>query len=141
MGHAAEIVRAMVAAQDAGDTVGYAARFATDGEFVHPAATVEGRAALAEFIGGFHAAFPDGRHEITRLVEAGDVVAMEGTWTATHTGPLPMPDGSGIPPTGRTVTIRWAGFARLADGQVVSLHGYYDQLAFMTQLGLVPQAA
>ena len=141
MGTAAETVCAMVATQDAGDTAGYAASFAPDGEFVHPAATVRGREELAQFIGGYHTAFPDGSHEITRLVEAGDVVAMEGTWTGTQTGALPTPDGGQIPPTGRTVTIRWAGFAQLADGQIVSLHGYYDQGAFMAQLGLVPQPA
>jgi predicted ester cyclase len=155
MGTAAEQVRTMIRRQDAGDTQGYAGGFTPDGEFVHPAATVRGREALAAFIGGYHAAFPDGRHEVTRLLEAGDVVAgdvvagdvvagdvvaMEGTFTGTHTGPLPGPEGE-IAPTGRTVTIRWSGFAHVVDGQVRSLHGYYDQLAFLGQLGLVPRPA
>jgi steroid delta-isomerase-like uncharacterized protein len=137
---ACEIVRTLVRRQDQGDVDGYAAGFAADGEFRHPAATVRGRAEIRAFIAGYAEAFPDGRHEITAMLESDGVVAMEGTYTGTNTGPMRTPAGE-LPPTGRSVTIRWAGFARLHDGLVVRLHGYYDQLAFLGQLGLVPEPA
>lgn len=138
MGTACDVIRALVRKQDEGDLDGYADGFAEDGEFRHPAATVRGRAAIREFMATYAEAFPDGRHEITTMVEGDGVVAMEGTYAGTHTGPMRSPDGV-IPPTGRTVELHWAGLAHMRGGLVVSLHGYYDQLAFLSQLGLVPQ--
>ena len=134
---ACEIVRALVRRQDDGDWDGYAGGFTEDGVFHHPAATVRGRAEIGAFVAAYRDAFPDGRHEITAMVEGPGFVAMEGTFTGTNTGPMHTPNAE-LPPTGRTVTIRWAGFAHLRDGLVAELHGYYDQLAFLGQLGLGP---
>jgi predicted ester cyclase len=110
-----------------------------EAEFVSPLATVRGREEIREFIGGMHASFSDWRHEVA--VDAlGDVVVAEGTWNGTHTGPLPGPQGE-VPPTGRRATVPFAGIVRVRGDRIVSVHNYFDQLAFMSQLGLVPEPA
>lgn len=137
---AREHVLEMIRLQDANENEAYARGYAEDGVFVHPAATLQGREEIAAFMTGYHVAFPDGRHTVTKVLQDGDTVAVEGTFTGTNSGPLPGPDGD-VPATGRTVTLRWAGIADVGPDGLRSMHGYYDQLAFLGQLGLVPAAA
>jgi len=59
----------------------------------------------------------------------------------THTGPVTLPDGTQIPPTGRSVQIRGMEFVQLRDGEIVVDNLYYDSLAMLAQLGLVPLGA
>lgn len=55
------------------------------------------------------AGFSSYRHDLARLYEAGeDTVVCEGTWRGVNDGPLGMPDGAEIPPTGREVPFRFA---------------------------------
>jgi hypothetical protein len=65
------------------------------------------RSSAATFAG----AFPDARYEINRAIESGSSVALEGVYSATHTGALRMP--------GRA---------------------YWDVATVMAQLGLMPSA-
>ncbi len=67
--------------------------------------------------------------------------ADEWTFVGTHTGAFLMPDGTELPPTGKRVEIRGMEFVRLRDGKIVVDNLYYDNLAILVQLGLVPQAA
>jgi predicted ester cyclase len=82
-------------------------------------------------------AFPDLKHQILTTVQPGDAVAAEARFTATHTGPLASPNGD-IPPTGKPVTLDYVDVARFADGRITSEHIYFDQVAFLSQLGLLP---
>jgi hypothetical protein len=66
------------------------------------------------------------------------VVVLEGAWIATHTGPLLTPGGE-VPPTGRTINLPFAATMRVDGEHVASMHVYFDQLAFLDQLGLVPK--
>ena len=48
------------------------------------------------------------------MVEQGDTIATEWTWVATNTGPLVMPDGTEVPPTGNRVETKgwtWREYA------------------------------
>ncbi len=45
-----------------------------------------------------------------------------------------MPDGSVVDPTGKPVTLR--GCVIVEDGKVISQRAYYDNVEFMSQLGL-----
>jgi hypothetical protein len=56
------------------------------------------------------------------------------------TAPLPMPDGSTVPPTGKHVVLRFCEVWRIRDGKVISLHNYGDNLSLLQQLGLMPGA-
>lgn len=60
------------------------------------------------------------------------------TWTlvGTMTGPLQ----NGVPATGRTVRMSGANLARFRDGLISEYSFYYDSLAMMQQLGLLPKS-
>ena len=66
----------------------------------------------------------------------------EGTWTGTHDGTIPLPDGE-VPATGRTVSFRFAIAAtRDPSGErAKSVNLYFDNLEFLGQLGVLPESA
>jgi ketosteroid isomerase-like protein len=61
----------------------------------------------------------------------------EGIFSGTHTGPLATPAGD-VPPTGKPLRLAFADVFVIRDGLIVEHHIYYDQVAFLTQLGLMP---
>lgn len=58
----------------------------------------------------------------------------------THTSVLQTPEGE-VPPTGRRVEIRWTAMYEARGDELVSEHLYFDQVEFLTQLGLAPAVA
>lgn len=140
MASAREINDRYTAAASAHDLDAIAKLFAPDGRLEDPSGAFEGRAAVIEYWEQFFRAFPDlePRDEIT--VEADGLVFNEWTAAGTHSGPLETPDGT-IEPTGKRVTLRGADVVEVRDGVIQSHRAYYDQLALLTQLGLVPEAA
>jgi hypothetical protein len=54
-------------------------------------------------------------------------------------GPLPSPDGNEIPPTGNRVEIPYVAIYTARGDQIVSWRLYWDQMAVMSQLGLLEQ--
>ena len=56
--------------------------------------------------------------------------ALEGT----HDGALAMPDGS-IPASGRQLSTRVCEVARVEGDEIVSLHLYWDNVAFLRAVG------
>lgn len=105
-----------------------------------PFSTLHSAAEWAEFSRGFAGAMPDGRHTVTGVVQDGDRLAIEGTWTGTHTGPLQTPAGE-VPPTGRTVTMPFCAVGTQRDGRLSQITVHLDQLGMLAQLGLVPEPA
>ena len=99
----------------------------------------EGREAVSAGERAWTEAFPDGRIDIDHLAVAGDVVVAEYTGTGTHTGPLQGPDGE-IPATGRHGSLKLCDVYVIRDGRIAELREYYDTLALLTQLGLMPAA-
>ncbi len=84
-------------------------------------------------------AFPDLSAEIHDMIVSGDRVAIRARFRGTHKGELPMPDGSSIPPTGRSVDIEGIDIIQANDeGLAVKHWGIYDQARMMQQLGLMP---
>ena len=75
------------------------------------------------------------------IVEQGDTIASEFTWVATHTGPLVMPDGTELPPTGKRVAAKGMELVQGRDGKLAVHHMYYDNMALAEQLGLLPDGA
>jgi ketosteroid isomerase-like protein len=114
--------------------------FAEDGVLVDPSGEFRGRAAIVEYWEGFFRAFPSMSGADTFSAESGDTAINEWTASGAHEGPLDGPEGT-IEPTGKTVTIRGADAITVRDGKITSQRVYYDQLAFMIQLGLVPEPA
>jgi hypothetical protein len=58
---------------------------------------------------------------------------MEGTFTK----PMPMPDGTSIPPTGKSFKLPMATFGHWGkDGVMFEEYLYWDNATYMAQLGL-----
>jgi ketosteroid isomerase-like protein len=112
---------------------------ADDAEMVTPLGTFQGRETITPFIQGMHAAFSDWLHEVD-VQAAGNLVVAEGTWNATHSGPLRSPQGE-VGATHRRVSVPFVGVVRVRDGRIESIHNYFDQMGFLSQLGLVPEQA
>ena len=134
-----DIVRRNLRLTDEGDVDAFIAGFEPDCEWQAPGAILRGRDAVRAYVEPLHRALPDARHDYD-LTVIGDTAFVEGTWGGTHTGPLVTPDGE-IPPTGKEVRFSFLGVVRVRGGLIYSLHVYFDQLAFLTQLGLVPEPA
>jgi predicted ester cyclase len=84
-------------------------------------------------IAGFRSAFPDLEITVDSQVAEGDTVATVWTARGTHQGDL-----QGIAPTGRTVNLHGVTIDRFEGGGVIEHREFFDQLAFMQQLGVIP---
>ena len=125
----------------AGDIGAALSACAEDLEIVDPGmGKVYGRERFREYLQTFKRAMPDARAIVEQVVESGDAVAVEGRFTGTHTGPLATDDGE-VEPTGAAVDLRFADISRVRDRKIVAYHTYYDQLALLTQLGLMNNSA
>jgi predicted ester cyclase len=121
-----------------GDIEAFVDTYADDAVLRSPDGVFEGKAALREYWTQEKAAFPDSNVEMIRSIGDGDVVMGEWTWSGTHRGPLNLPDGTQVAPTGNRVEASGAEVVRFRDGLVVEHNLYFDNLAAMTQLGLLP---
>ncbi|HEY6029785.1 MAG TPA: ester cyclase [Gaiellaceae bacterium] len=86
-------------------------------------------------------AFPDAEYVVESFVEDGDRFADEWTFTGTNTGPFRLPDGTEVPATGKPVEIQGMELVEVRDGKIVVDNLYYDFMAAVAQLGLVPEPA
>jgi steroid delta-isomerase-like uncharacterized protein len=115
------------------DAAGVVATFSPGGTYADP--TTRGPLsgeALASYINGLIAAFPDVSFEIISAAPAGDgLVAGQWLMKGTNTGPF-----AGGPPTGKSVALAGAGFITLEGDKIRSGQGYFDQRTFVEQLGL-----
>ena len=103
--------------------------------------TAQGHAAIREIVRRDKAAFPERTVTIDVTVEQGDTAAFEWSWVATHTGPLTMPDGTELPPTGKRIELKGMELVQLRDGKIVVHRMYWDNMAVAGQLGVLPEAA
>jgi steroid delta-isomerase-like uncharacterized protein len=78
-------------------------------------------------------AAPDYTDTISNMIADGDKVAYISTMTGTHTGPL-----GEIPATGKPFTLVNIIMQRLDDGKIVETWVSWDNVAFLSQLGLMP---
>jgi steroid delta-isomerase-like uncharacterized protein len=86
-------------------------------------------------------AFEDARYVVDSFFADGDKFADEWTFTGTNTGPFRLPDGTEIPATSKPVEIKGMEYVEVRGGKIVVDNLYYDFMAAVVQLGLVPQGA
>ncbi|MEX5215770.1 MAG: ester cyclase [Nitrospiraceae bacterium] len=81
---------------------------------------------------------PDTRIKLQPVkVGQGDWTAVIGEMEGTFTRPMPMPDGTTIPPTGKAYKIRLATFAHWTkEGPMDEEYLFWDNQDFMRQIGL-----
>jgi ketosteroid isomerase-like protein len=125
---------------DSRDFDGFLAALAPDCEWIVPGAAMRGPEQAKEWLVPFWQAFSSFRHDFDRVVDAGDIVYAEGTWQGVHDGALPTPQGE-LPPTGATVSFRFAVAAEGDAARLTSVRVYFDQLEFLGQLGVLPDPA
>jgi steroid delta-isomerase-like uncharacterized protein len=122
---------------DRGDIDACVAALAEDLVVIDPGmGTVHGREPFRQYLEGLKRAVPDAKAVIEHAYEVGDAVIVEARFVGTHTGPLDGPDGE-IAATGAAIDMRFADVSRVIGDKIVSYHTYYDQLDFLTQLGVL----
>ncbi|MEU6841691.1 flavin reductase [Streptomyces sp. NPDC046716] len=97
-----------------------------------PAGTEQDRAEFKASISAVREAFPDLRTEIEDLAEDGDRVAVRWHSTGRHTGTF-----LGVPPTGRTVEVSGATFARFDGDTVTEEWVTFDSRQLLESLGII----
>jgi steroid delta-isomerase-like uncharacterized protein len=138
MTDAEELARRYFGAVEAGDVDAALATLADDVEFWTPGGGFKGRDQARGFVEGYIDGFPGARFEIDAVVASGDRVAFEGRYAGINGGPMRTPDGKEMPATGKAVEIPFVTIFTSNGEALTSHHAYWDQMSFMSQLGLMP---
>jgi hypothetical protein len=81
---------------------------------------------------------PDTRIKVhTVKIGQGEWTAVIGIMEGTFTQPMPTPDGKTIPPTGKPFKITMCTVGHWKDGVMNEEYLFWDNLAFMKQIGLM----
>jgi steroid delta-isomerase-like uncharacterized protein len=137
---AEDLVHRAITAFNQRDAAAYAAVFDEEAALHDPffPEPITGREAIAEMVSGLWSSFSDVHWTLTGPIVADDQqVAFPVDVRMTHDGPMPMPDGSVIDPTGERISFTSGVFWTLDDGLVAEERGYFDATAIAMQLGLV----
>jgi hypothetical protein len=102
------------------------------------AGELKGREQVTEYHRTFLQAFPDARVEVVAKHASGDTTIDEWVFHGTHTGPLSLPSGETVPATGKRISVRGVDVVSYTGGAVARHHAYFDQVQFLTALGLMP---
>jgi predicted ester cyclase len=82
-------------------------------------------------------AIPDWKVDMSVVAFSDDTIVFEGVGYGSFTGPLATPEGE-VPPTGGKVNLKLVFLARISpDGLIAEDRSYFDNLAFMKQLGVI----
>jgi steroid delta-isomerase-like uncharacterized protein len=136
-----ELLDRYVERYNEGDLDGVMDLYAEDAVQVMPDGTYEGWSAVRERLAQELDGFSELNHTVRSFIEEGEMFADEWTFVGTHSGAFRLPDGSDLPPTGKRVEIRGMEVVQVRDGKIILNALYYDNLASMVQLGLVPEGA
>ena len=81
----------------------------------------------------FFIAFPDLNVKTNIIVTDTMYSVVHSTLTGTNTGSM-----MGMPPTGKKVSVDGIDIIQFVNGKAVEHWGLYDQMKFMTQMGMMP---
>jgi ketosteroid isomerase-like protein len=98
---------------------------------------LRGAGAMRAAIETLSTAFPDYHLELRQAIAQGDWLAVRLHTSGTMTGPLTLSDGAVVPATGQPIEQDWTALVRFDGQHIAEFHEFYDQLALMTQLGLI----
>ena len=87
------------------------------------------------FLEEFMIAVPEYEDSLSQMIAGGDRVAYVSTMTGVQTGPM-----GDLPATGREFALVNIIIQRLEDGKIVETWVSWDNVAFLSQLGLMPPA-
>jgi ketosteroid isomerase-like protein len=115
--------------------------FTDDVQVWTPAYAAASRAELVSFLERRDDAFSDWELDTTPLDVGGAYACAEWTVSMTHSGPLALHEGEPLAPTELRVTLHGVAVAEFEDDRICALRQYWDEVALIEQLGLVPGAS
>ena len=86
--------------------------------------------AFKEYVTSMRTSFPDFNATLDELIIKGDNIVARWTVTGTNTGPF-----NEMPPTGKKVKYSGVNISHVIDGKLIEEWVYFNQAAFLTQLG------
>jgi steroid delta-isomerase-like uncharacterized protein len=92
-----------------------------------------GKGEVRDYINITFVMFPDVNFKVTSTFCSGDWCASEWVMSGTHKGDAPK-----LPATGKNFAIRGVSIIELKDGKIKRESEYYNQTAFLQQVGLWP---
>ena len=98
---------------------------------------VRGKADLLAHLKWGYDAFPGAKITVDSLSVDGDRVTTEAEYRGCHSAALALPDGTTVPPSGRTISFRLAMVGEVQDGLLVAQRSYWDNFDVYTQMGLL----
>jgi predicted ester cyclase len=96
---------------------------------------IRGREAMVAWLRSNQVTFPDYREEIEWMVAEGDFVAWRSRGRGTMKGAM-----GPFPPTGKTMDLVILGMHRFEGDKIAETWTSWDNVAALTQLGLMPGA-
>lgn len=130
-----------VEAINSGNADTYLAQYAPDAVIDYANApegsAIKGTEGIRKELSSHYKAFPDMKFELKRYAAVGEYYLVEGTVKGTNTGSMTAPDGKEMKPTGKPLNMDMAFTLKVQDGKVVEDYSYWDNLAFMEQMGLM----
>lgn len=81
----------------------------------------------------FLSSFSDQKVTIEKLIAEGNYVAVYATYSGTNDGPMPP-----FPATNKYAELKFLSIFRIEDNKIAELWVEWDNLAFLTELGLFP---
>ncbi|HEY9832917.1 MAG TPA: ester cyclase [Stenomitos sp.] len=128
-----EVLQLWVDALNTRDANAAAALYHEDATNIQVAADspVYGRVAIFEDFVKFFQAFPDNYTHIENLFEDGEWAIIEWSGGGTFLGEF-----AGIPPSGKSFTLRGCGFFQITEEKIRFQRGYWDKATWFEQLGI-----
>lgn len=113
--------------------------YAEDGTYTNPGTGKISGEAFAQWVGGLFTAIPDFKVQVVSA-DPIDEDSLAEQWVITGTWKKPFPGGPlvGKKPTGKSFRVPGAEFQEWDEGKLESVNAYYDQMTFLTQLGVIP---
>jgi steroid delta-isomerase-like uncharacterized protein len=137
-----DLYRQAIEAYNAHDLDKFLDYYADDCELTVPGfPPFKGKAAARECWRLFMESFPDDHLTVTSQVVEESTVVGEWTADAANTGPLYLPSGDVLPPTGKRVTNHGIDVSVIDAGRIKTHRLYWDTAAVLAQLGLVSGAS
>jgi len=107
--------------------------FTTDVRFHMKPADVVGIDSAKAFYSNFLTGFSDIKFTFTNVFGQGEKLVKQWNFKGKHTG-----DFFGIPATGKEVDLDGSTIVLMRNGKIAEEQDFYDNMDFMTQLGLMP---
>ena len=140
MADAKALSRSLFSAVARGDTDKIREICDPDVLLVEAGGTYRGIDAVADHFQAMSSPLPDCDIAVQRQILEGDTVVTEMRFTGTQTAPMTTPQGV-LPASGRAVDVPGCVVHVIRDGRITQHKGYYDQMLFLGQLGLLPEPA